>query len=137
MNIILSIHPKWAKLIYEGKKTIEWRKNQPLCRKFGSLTIDKVFLYETAPICRVTGFIKKPSFRVVDAYKWFKHYDECVELLGRGCVPVEDLQKYQGDKDYIYAWIINDQSKFATPKTLEDFKLKRPPQSWCFTEVDI
>ena len=24
--ILLSIHPKWAKLIYEGKKTIEWRK---------------------------------------------------------------------------------------------------------------
>lgn len=23
MNVILSIHPKWAKLIYEGKKTIE------------------------------------------------------------------------------------------------------------------
>ena len=29
MNIILSIKPKWAKLIYEGKKTIEWRKNIP------------------------------------------------------------------------------------------------------------
>ena len=29
MNIILSIHPKWAKLIYEGKKTIEWRKTLP------------------------------------------------------------------------------------------------------------
>lgn len=31
MNIILSIHPKWAKLIYEGKKTIEWRKTVPSC----------------------------------------------------------------------------------------------------------
>ena len=31
MNIILSIHPKWAKLIYEGKKTIEWRKIVPSC----------------------------------------------------------------------------------------------------------
>lgn len=29
MNIVLSIHPKWAKLIYEGKKTLEWRKNTP------------------------------------------------------------------------------------------------------------
>ena len=29
MNVILSIHPKWARLIYEGKKTIEWRKIVP------------------------------------------------------------------------------------------------------------
>ena len=30
MNIVLSIKPKWAKLIYEGKKTIEWRKTLTL-----------------------------------------------------------------------------------------------------------
>lgn len=29
MNIILSIKPKWAELIYSGKKTIEWRKSFP------------------------------------------------------------------------------------------------------------
>lgn len=40
MNIIMSIHPKWAKLIYEGKKTLEWRKNTP-----NADFIDKVFLY--------------------------------------------------------------------------------------------
>ena len=52
MNIILSIHPKWAKLIYEGKKTLELRKNIPMN------TVNIVYLYETAPICKVTGFFK-------------------------------------------------------------------------------
>ena len=53
MNIVLAIKPKWAKLIYEGKKTIEWRKTLP--RKMdlkllrdGNPNV-KVYLYETAP----------------------------------------------------------------------------------------
>lgn len=29
MNIILSIHPKWAEKIYTGEKTVEWRKTEP------------------------------------------------------------------------------------------------------------
>ena len=35
MNIILSIHPKWANLIYDGKKTIEWKK---ICHKATKLS---------------------------------------------------------------------------------------------------
>lgn len=141
MNIILSIHPKWAKLIYEGKKTIEWRKNQPLYSKFEFHRIDKVFMYETSPICEVTGFIQFPTFRNVDVNKWLtadpEKDKELYDLLKRGCVPVEDLIKYQGDRAYIYAWRISGQSQFGTPKSLEEFGLERPPQSWCYTEVDV
>jgi len=136
MDVILSIHPKWAKLIYEGKKTIEWRKSQPLYSKFEFHEIDKVYLYETGPIYRVTGIIVKPSFRVVDVNKWFEHDKECLDFLKRGCVPVEDLLKYQGDKAYIYAWLFSENRKFDTPRTLEYFNLKRPPQSWCYTEIN-
>lgn len=45
MNIILSIKPKWAELIYSGKKTIEWRKSFPKREN-----IECVYLYETAPV---------------------------------------------------------------------------------------
>lgn len=84
MNIILSIHPKWAKLIYEGKKTIEWRK-----------------------------------------------------VINEGCVPLDDLKKYAGKKAVVYGLKVMYCSKFFNgPKSLEDFGLKRPPQSWCYTEVD-
>ena len=55
--IILSIHPKWAKLIYEGKKTIEWRKNIPTAD-----FIDKVFTYdivdESGPIVKVRAEVR-------------------------------------------------------------------------------
>jgi predicted transcriptional regulator len=63
MNIILSIHPKWAKLIYEGKKTVEWRKTTP--KKADSQSV--IFLYETAPVCKVTGWVRFNGANAVDA----------------------------------------------------------------------
>lgn len=134
MNIILSIHPKWAKLIYEGKKTIEWRKTEP--KKADGLSV--IFLYETAPVCKVTGWVKFNGANAVDATKEqrpFNWQDIFLEQVEHGCVERNELIKYQGNSDYIYAWMVYDPRKFGTPKTLEDFGLKRPPQSWCYTEV--
>lgn len=37
----------------------------------------------------------------------------------------------------VYGWRVITPIKFDTPKTLEEFDLKRPPQSWCYTEVDV
>ena len=45
---LMSIKPKWAKELYSGKKTVEFRKNSPAV---GSL----VFLYESTPVRAVTG----------------------------------------------------------------------------------
>ena len=58
MNIILSIKPKWAELIYSGKKTIEWRKSFPKLNSYEDFKIEKVFLYETAPVKKITGYFE-------------------------------------------------------------------------------
>ena len=42
MKILISIRPKWCKLIADGKKTLEVRKTKPRC----SLPF-KAFIYET------------------------------------------------------------------------------------------
>lgn len=132
MNIILSIHPKWAKLIYEGKKTVEWRKTVPHKLK---AALREVFLYETSPVCKVTGYFDLLIPIEIDAVNIRKELDE--EYVERGCVPVDDLVKYQGKKNIVYAWYFKHVVKFDQQKTLADFGLKRPPQSWCYTEVDV
>lgn len=134
MNIILSIHPKWAKLIYEGNKTVEWRKSQPLYSKFEFQQIDKVFIYETTPVCRVTGYFILEGFRGVNL-KYDSGYNQ--QLMYRGCVSHEELLKYQGGLNNLVAWLIEQAVKFDSPKPLEEFGLKRPPQSWYYTEVDV
>lgn len=131
MNVILSIHPEWAKLIYEGKKTIEWRKNIPLNN------VELVYLYETAPVCKVTGFFKFYAFTIVSK----THLELEKKLLEeKGCVSIDDLKKYFGKQEKIFGWFCNAGSKsnqFAYPVELSEFEIKRAPQSWCYTKFTM
>lgn len=137
MNIILSIHPKWARLIYEGKKTIEWRKTIP--HRMDSVKLRdgnhdvKVYLYETSPIRLVTGFFYWGGVTICDA----RGMKEDNPRLNDGQVGLEELQKYQGEDCNICAWHINKPIQFKGFIGIEQFGLKRAPQSWQYTEVDI
>lgn len=136
MNILLSIKPKYAKLIYEGKKTIEYRKDFPKFINWRS----KIFLYETAPVKRVTGYV---YFNELKKY-WLNtsHDTPPYHLRGvfmRGCVSWCFLQKYGGGGK-ICAWEI------CGPKKLnykDDGNLKyftdngKAPQSWQYTRADF
>lgn len=131
MNIILSIKPKWARLIYEGKKTIEWRKTLPKKIKKG----DKVFLYETSPVFKITGHFDYNGTEIYnkngDDVKWLRK--DFVE--DKGCVAIDRLNQYQGQSSHVYGWRVSLPCKLSTPKTLEDFGLKRAPQSWQYVET--
>ncbi len=131
-SILLSIHPKWAEKIYSGEKTIEWRKNIPTAD-----FIDKVFLYETAPVCRVTGCFDYNFFYSL-AFKnlGLSLCPTANVFIAAGCVPIEELAKYRGDKRELFGWKVKNPKKFDKPKTLADFGLKRPPQSWQYVEVN-
>lgn len=134
MNIILSIHPKWAKLIYEGKKTIEWRKSFPLKANTGS----RVYIYETYPVNKITGSFIFNGHYLLDAYEpyWIRQYQERgIDIINSGCVPIEDLKIYQNKRRCLHGWCCVGALRFD-PKPLEYFNLKRPPQSWCYTEIN-
>lgn len=142
MNIILSIHPKWAEKIYALEKVVEWRKSRP--KTYSEET--KIYMYETSPAKMVTGcftlktkFINTPAADYPFARISFRDSDarhlriENIERMG--CVPIEKLREYIKDSDG-YGWRINKVEKFEKPRPLSDFGLNRPPQSWCYTEVD-
>lgn len=131
MNVILSIHPEWAKLIYEGKKTLELRKNIPMN------TVNIVYLYETAPICKVTGFFRYFAYTRIKKTHLELHKDI---ITDKSCVPLEEIKKYFGKSEEIFGWICNAGSKanqFVNPVELYDFKIKRPPQSWRYTKFTV
>ncbi len=132
MNIILSIKPKWAEKIYSGEKKIEWRKTCPSTVNEGA----KVYIYETAPICKVTGRFTYIGSTKVDAKNLDLSYEFTYDSIcvRAGCVKPEDLLKYQGNRASLKGWKIYTFEKFSEPKTLKEFGLKRPPQSWCYTE---
>lgn len=142
-DIIMSIHPKWAKLIYEVKKTVEWRKVIPSCLL--PLHLDhkpmRVYLYETAPVKKVTGyFITKSVVRLeMSEPPWenAKIHPAAEKVINEGCVPLDELKKYAGKNAVVYGLKVIYCSKFFNgPKTLEDFGLKRPPQSWQYVDEE-
>jgi predicted transcriptional regulator len=137
MNIILSIKPKWAELIYSGKKTIEWRKSFPKREN-----IECVYLYETAPVKKVTGFFYWENFvtlyfldPIPKEYKNLPHSTQ--KIIDAGCVPFEDLKKYKGDGIKLFGWKIKNPQKYKEPLPLSMFNFEKPPQSWCYDYSDL
>lgn len=129
MNIILSIKPKYAELIYSGKKTIEWRHTYPKKIIFS----DVVYIYETAPVSMVTGSFKInpliwPFYIKTESFKFI--IPEVQKNLVRwGQVSIEDLKKYAA-RGPVWAWHIIEARRYVCPVHLNWFNLKRPPQSW-------
>ncbi len=133
MNIILSIKPKWAELIYSGKKTIEWRKSFPTREN-----IECVYLYETAPVKRVTGFFLWDGFETLNfSIVSYLLIDPPEGIIDAGCVPLEDLKKYKGDRFNLFGWKIKNPQKYKEPLPLSFFHFERPPQSWCYDWSDL
>lgn len=52
---------------------------------------------------------------------------------GESCLTIQDLENY-GHGKRLWGWHISDYRLYRTPKHLEDFGLKRPPQSWCYVD---
>ena len=56
-------------------------------------------------------------------------------IIEAGCVPIDDLKKYQGAKGELFAWECRCKMKFSEPRPLSAYGLKRAPQSWQYVEV--
>jgi predicted transcriptional regulator len=136
--ILLSIKPEWAEKIYNGEKTIEWRKSRPRIDRNNCHT--RVYIYETAPVKRITGYFTLAGCYEVDlGCKPVNMADALmtVDIQRRGCVPREDLVNYQGKSRCIYAWSVDQRRemvRYNVPYRLDNFGLKRPPQSWQYVE---
>lgn len=125
-DIVMSIHPEWAGKIYSGEKKIEWRKTKP--RQYDSKM--KVYLYETAPVKKVTGYF------MVERFGWASVHDPDFKfLIGKdieklGCMSISGLKKYQDSSPELIAWYIGKVVKFKKPRALESLGVKKAPQSW-------
>lgn len=80
----------------------------------GSIEIDAV-----EPMIR-DGYIQGERF----VPKW---------LQRASCLTGEEIMEYAG-YGQAYGMFIKHAWLFDTPKTLQDFGLTRPPQSWCYVE---
>ena len=125
MNVLLSINPYWANLIYEKKKIYEMRKRAPLQCNIG----DKVFLYETYPVCAVTGYF------VYNGYEAFSEIDDFAEnCFYQHRIPYHEFIRYYKKSNIGFAWFISKPTKFHSRIKLPIGNVKRAPQSFCYIQ---
>lgn len=134
MNILLSIHPEHAAKIYAGEKKIEFRTTIP--RKY-NLCEDIIFLYETAPICAVTGWIKIDSYININKIFNGKREELKKDIIKNGCLTFEQIKDYKPNLQ-LWGWRIIDSYTWGRNEYITLFSAnEKPPQSWCYTNASI
>lgn len=117
MDALLSIKPKWASLILEGKKTVELRKQWTK-----SDDIERIYLYASSPVKKIVGWIELDR-AVCEDVEGLKRDTEHFSQ-----VPSKDFDAYYQGKATGWGLFIRNAVKIK-PVPL-DAVAKRPPQSW-------
>lgn len=145
--VMLSIRPKWCVEIANGRKTIEVRKTRPkieppfkcyiYCTKNGEAIWGKNYERNGYLNGKVIGEFVCDAILPI----WFKcscdpavmttHY----EIPGTRLTDVE-IMEYLGNGVEGYGWHISDLEIYDTPKTLQEFGITMPPQSWRYVEEE-
>ena len=119
-GIIISIHPKYVEQILSEEKKYEYRTR--ICSK----NINKIYIYETSPKMMIVAEVE-----IVQVLKdtpkniWNKTHKA-------GGINLEDFNKYFKNKEYAYAYELGEITKYDKPKSLSDFGIKSPPQSFVY-----
>lgn len=119
-KIIIAIKPKYVKSIIEGSKKYELRTRIPK-RK-----IDKLIVYETSPISKITCEVEVISIikmNIDDLYKKTSKYSQLSK---------EEFYSYFKNKTICYAYQLGKVTVYKKAKSISDFNLKGPIQSFAY-----
>ena len=139
-DVLLSLNPQWFKLIMTGMKRFEVRKRAPLQQH-----PYKVYLYCTKGgeelwlngIRKMDGTVVRESiplngtvcgeFTCVSTTEYGPSLNGVPTATG---LSQKELYRYLGAGKKLCFMAIENPVLYDTPLSLEEFGLKRPPQSW-------
>lgn len=127
MDVLLSIKPKFAEAIIDGRKRYEFRKI-----KFANKDINWVYIYSTSPVKKIIGIFKISSI-IEDSPSAL--WDRLKDHAG---ISEEEFFNYFRDNEKGFALEIKDVQKFENPidpKTLIPNFV--PPQSFHYIKYPI
>jgi predicted transcriptional regulator len=122
--IVISIQPRWARLIRSGRKTVELRRRFPRLLA-GSLA----YLYESSPVCSLTALLHVGAVQELPISElWNVHGDA-------SCVDKDHFASYFDGRDVGYGVQIAQcvSLPLAVPlvQLREEFAFTAP-QSWAY-----
>ena len=119
--VIMAIKPRFAKLIYEGRKVWEFRKTPPPLMRL-------VFVYESAPVSAITGtlmFRSKVEGILDDVWETVSR-SKVFTFNGTG-IGYDALREYVGNSPTVAALRVCCVERIDTPVKVSF----RPPLNWC------
>ena len=147
-EVLISIRPEWCAKIISGEKSLEIRRTKP--------TIEPPFrchIYCTKDKRGgITGFIKPDGNyifsngnviadficdKIIDIGVPYPAYSAQMnqEILEAACLSYSEMHRYAGHKT-VYGLHISDLHIFDHSKSLNEYGMIRPPQSWCYVYAD-
>jgi predicted transcriptional regulator len=130
--VLISIHENFCNLIKSGEKTVEIRKSIPkIPLPF------KCYIYQT----RGGGVIGEFICKRIDEYTLYSLTEaDCwrerrQRLLLQSCLTWNQLFFYaDGKQNFCKAWHISNLIIYDVPKAVQDYGIKKAPQSWCYVD---
>lgn len=121
-TMLLSIKPKYAKIILEGKKQYEFRKNKP------KKDVTRIIFYASSPQKEVVG-----EAEIDDILEGSPNEIWEIAKNAAGITKKFFFSYYQG-KSTAFAYKLKNVKIYDTPKSLADYGLKQAPQSYVYVE---
>ena len=118
--IVMSLKPKYAKAIYEGRKNWEFRKTPPPLFK-------TIYIYESAPVSKITGtvlFSEEIRGVPLSVYEIVKT-NKCFTRNLPGITAFE-LEEYAGRLNLVSALRVHRAERLEHTITFS----AKPPQNW-------
>jgi len=122
-KILLSINPQHIQHIFDGTKEYEFRKIQ--CKK----DVDGIIIYATYPVMKVVAEVDVDEI-LIDTPKeiWRK-------TKKKSGISSEFFFEYYAGRKKAIAYKLKNLKIFEEPKTLEDYGVSSPPQSFVYVNA--
>jgi predicted transcriptional regulator len=127
MDVLLSIKPRFAEAIMDGRKKYEFRKN-----KFSKSNINYIYIYSTYPIKKIIG-----GFKFINIIEGSPSalWDQLKDHAG---ISEDEFFDYFRNKEIGFALEIKEVVRFKNPLDPNViFPNFVPPQSFCYMRFRI
>ena len=133
-QLMLAMEPRQARLVYEGRKSVEPRRVTALS------PFDRTYLYEAAPVGMVTGCADAVRIGYGDPEGFWERYGDLT------CLTYEEFKGLvcEKDSDWAYApglrlvggYVLTNPHRFETPQPLSWFGVRCAPQNFAYCKSD-
>lgn len=120
-KIIVSINPRHVNNIINGSKRYEYRT------RIASKDVNKLLIYETAPIKKVVAEVEIIEVLSLDPKTL---WEETKDYSG---ISKEFFDEYFKNRSAAYAYKLGKVKVYDEPKSLIEFGLRTAPQSFAYT----